>query len=111
MIAHVNYQRLKTRLVGELRHVPYEEWLPQLNLFSLERSRLLADPILAFKICQGEVNQSPPDVFLPKTPSWVKRAHLQITAKTKPSSTKNQCAFVHVMKYRNKLSVPLVKHL
>ncbi len=35
--------------------MPYEERLRQVNLFSLERRRLRADLILAFKIFKGEV--------------------------------------------------------
>ncbi len=55
-------QRLPTRLVRGLHHVPYEERLHQLN--PLERRRLRADLILAFKNFKGEVNLSLSDFLL-----------------------------------------------
>ncbi len=57
-------QRLATRLLRGLLHVPYEERLHQLNLFSLERRHLRADPILAFKFFKGEVDLNPSVFFL-----------------------------------------------
>ncbi len=57
-------QRLATRKVRGLRQVPYEERLRQHNLFSLERRRLRADLILAFKIFKREVDLNPSEFFL-----------------------------------------------
>ncbi len=81
-------QRLATRLERGLRHVPYEEGLHQLIVYSLERRRFRADLILAFKIFKGEV-----DLLPPPTPSRSTRAHLPITARTKPSSPQQRCLF------------------
>ncbi len=41
----------------ELIYMSYEERLRQLSLFSLERRRLRADLILAFKIVKGVVGR------------------------------------------------------
>ncbi len=57
-------QRLATRLVRALLHVPYEEKLRQPNLFLLERRLLRADLILAFNIFKREVDLNPFEFFL-----------------------------------------------
>ncbi len=57
-------QRLATRLVRRLRHVPYEGMLRQFNLFSLERRHLRVDLILAYTIFKGEVDLNPSEFFL-----------------------------------------------
>ncbi len=80
-------QRLATRLVRGLRHVPYEERLRQFNLFSLQRRHLRADLTLAFNIFKGEVDLQPSEFFLRRDT----RAHIPITARTKPSSTQERC--------------------
>ncbi len=86
-------ERLATRLVRGLPHVPYEERLRQLNHFPLERRciREADDLILAFKIFKGEVDLNPSEFFLRPPPSRSTRAHLPITARTKPSSTQERC--------------------
>ncbi len=83
-------QRLAKRILRGFHRVPYEKSLRQLNLFSLELRCRRADLILAFKLFTGEIGLSPFDFFL-RPPRAGLRGHLQITARTKPSSTKKLC--------------------
>ena len=47
------FQRMVTRKVPELRHLPYDERLRQLKLFSLQRRRIRGDLISVFRIVKG----------------------------------------------------------
>ncbi len=101
-------QRLATRLVRGLRHVPCEERLRQLNLFSLGCRRLRVDLILAFNIFKGEVDISPSNFFL-RPPRAGLRGH---TYRLLQGPNRLRCrsgAFsVRVVKYWNGLPTPLV---
>ncbi len=58
-------QGLATRLASGIRHLPYEERLQRLGIHSLQRRRLQADLITAFKIFTGLLDIDPNFFFLP----------------------------------------------
>ncbi len=99
-------QRLATRLVRGLHHVPYEDRLRQFNLFSLERRHLRADLLLAFKIFKGEVNLNPSDFFL-RQPRAGLRGHTYRLLQGQSRLRRRSGSFsVRVEKYWNKLPAP-----
>ncbi len=101
-------QRLATRLVRGLRHVPYEERLRQLNLFSLKGRRLRADLILAFKIFKGEVDLNPAEFFL-RPPRAGLRGHTYRLLQGPSRLRRRSSAFsVRIVKYWNRLPAHLV---
>ncbi len=65
IIKHV--QKLATRLVTGIRHLPYEERLQLLGLHSLQRRRIRADLNTTFKIFTGLLNVNSNLSFLPPT--------------------------------------------
>ncbi len=105
---NVRVQRLATRLVSGLRHVPYEKRLRQLNLFSLGSRRLGTDLILAFKISKGEVDINPSDFIL--RPPWAGlRGHTYRLLQGPSSFRRRSGAFsVRIVKSWNRLPAPLV---
>ncbi len=91
-----------------LRHVPYEERLRQLNLFSLERRRLRADLILAFKSFKGEVDLNPAEFFL-RLPRAGLRGHAYRLLQGPSRLRRRSRVFsVRVVKYWNRLPAHLV---
>ncbi len=101
-------QRLATRLVSGLQHVPYEERLCQLNLFSLERRRLRTDLILAFKVPKGEVDLSPSDFFLRPPRAGLTGPTCRLLLGPSRFRRRSGVFSVRVVKYWNKLPAPLV---
>ncbi len=99
-------QRLATRLVRGLCHVPNEEILRKLNLFSLERRRLRANLILAFKVFKGEVN---PSGFFLRPPRAGLQGHTYRLLQGPSRLRRRSGAFsVWVVKYWNRLPARLV---
>ncbi len=98
------FQRLATRLVRGLRHVPYEERLRQLNLFSLERRRLRADHILAFNISKGEVDLHPSEFFLRPLQSGLRGHTCQILQGSSRRLRRSGAFSVRVVKNWNRFA-------
>ncbi len=69
LVAGINHleriQRLATRLVTGMRHLPYEVILRRLGLHSLQRRRLRADLITALNIFKGLLDNDLKLLFLP----------------------------------------------
>ncbi len=68
LVADINHleqiQRLAIRLVTGMRHLPYEERLQRLGLYSLQRRRLRDDLSTAFQIFKGLLDIDPNWFFL-----------------------------------------------
>ena len=67
-------QRQATRMVRSLRHLPYEERLARLNMFSLRRRRLRGDLIETFKIIKN-IEKVDPQYFLQRSHTMELRGH------------------------------------
>ncbi len=98
LVADINrlelIQRLSTRLVTGMRHLPYEERLQRLGLHSLQRRRLRVDLITAFKIFKGLLDIDPNLVFPPSCSTRPKRAPLHGTLRCEPPPKERVGIFV-----------------
>ncbi len=87
LVADINQlegmQRLGTRLVTGIRHLPCEERLLSLGLHFLQWRRLRADLITAFKIFTSLLDIDP-NLFFPPTRRGIRGHNLQCTQRYEP---------------------------
>ena len=84
-------QRRATKIVPELKDLPYEERLKQLKLYPLEKRRIRGDMITVFKIFKGLIDTDC-DKLLPVINSlnYTRSHNLQLKGKvTKSNMRKN----------------------
>ncbi len=77
-------ERLATRLVTGMRHLPYEEKLQRLGLHSLQRRRLQAELITAFKMFKGLLDININLIFPSSRSTWPRMAPLQGSPRCEP---------------------------
>ena len=77
-----NVQKKATKLLGEIKNLPYQERLRKLKLPSLEHRRKRGDAIEVYKYLHGQYNVQSPNLQLNK--DAITRGHSMKLAKTRP---------------------------
>ncbi len=101
-------QRLATRLVTGMRHLPYEERLQRLGLHSLQRRRLRDDLITAFKIFNCLLDIDPNLSFLPPARRGLRGHPFKVLQGASHRRRRGSAFSVRVVKYWNKLPASVV---
>ncbi len=107
LVANINHleriQRLATRLVTGMRHLPYEKRLQRLGLYSLQRRRLRDDLITAFKIFKGLLDIDPNLFCLPPARRGLRGHPFNVLQGASHRRRRGSAFSVRVVKYWNKL--------
>ncbi len=112
LVADINHleriQRLATRLVTGMRHLPYGERLQRLGLQSLQRRRLRDDLITAFKIFKGLLDVDPNLFFLHPARRGLRGHPFNVLQGASHRRRRGSAFSVRVVKYWNKLPASVV---
>ncbi len=112
LVADINHleriQRLATRLVTGMRHLPYEGRLQRLGRHSLQRRRLQADLITAFKIFTGLLDIDPNLLFIPPTRRGLRGHPYKVLQRASHRRRRGSAFSVRVVNYWNKLPASVV---
>ncbi len=101
-------QRLATRLVTGMRHLPYEERLQRLGIHSLQRRRLRDDLITAFKIFKGLLNTDPNLFVLPPARRGLGGQPFKVLPGASRRRRRGSAFSVRIVKYWNRLPASVV---
>ncbi len=112
LVADINHlerlQKLATRMVTGMCHLPYEERLQRLGLHSLQRRRLQADLITTFKIFTGLLNIDPNLFFLPPARGGLRGHPYKVPQGASHRRRRGSAFLVKNVKYWNKLPASVV---
>ncbi len=112
VVADINHleriQRLATRLVTGMRHLPYEVRLQPLGLHSLQRRRLRDDLSSAFRIFKGLWDIDPNLFFLSPARRGLRGHSFKVLQGASRRRRRGSAFSVRVVKYWNKLPASVV---
>ena len=78
-------QARATKLIPNLKNLPYEEHLTRLNLTTLEKRRQRGDLIQTYRIIMNQIDKVNPDTLFQRATYSSTRGHQQKLAKTRPN--------------------------
>ncbi len=112
LVANINHleriQKLATRLVTGKRYLHYEEILQRLGLLSLQRRRLQADLITAFKIFKGLLDIDLNLFFYPPARRGLREHRFKVLNGASHRRRRGSVFSVRAVKYWNMLPASVV---